>query len=201
MLYISHREQSTKVLGPGLRYVIWVQGCKKNCAGCINPAGRPLDKNGYYITVDELFHEINSNPKLTGITISGGEPFLQVDEIAKLVNLVKTETHLDIMVYTGYTLDELKRRNDPAINEILKDIDLLVDGEYIESQNTNKIYRGSDNQIIHFLSDKYVPFKTKIESTHNRSVEFIFRDSGELFIVGIPVKGFQNHFIDNIFKQ
>ena len=200
MLYISHRERSTKVLGPGLRYVIWLQGCKKNCIGCINPAGRPLDRNGYHISIEKLFSEICETPHLTGITVSGGEPFLQSEELSKLICLIKKKTQLDVMVYTGYTFVELQKRNDEAINTILSNIDILVDGEYIEEQNTNTLYRGSDNQVIHFISKKYLPFKDKIESAHNRSVEFICRDDGELFIVGIPIKGFQKYFINNIWE-
>lgn len=200
MLYINHREKSTKVLGPGLRYVIWVQGCKKDCIGCINPAGRPLDRNGYYISIETLFSEICATPNLTGITISGGEPFLQSEELSKLIYLIKTESQLDIMVYTGYTLAELRRRNNAAVNAILSNIDILVDGEYIEEKNNNTLYRGSDNQVIHFMSKKYLPFKDKIESAHNRNIEFICRNDGELFIIGIPVKGFQKHFINNIWE-
>ena len=200
MIYLSHREKTTKVLGPGLRYVIWTQGCKKNCLNCINPAGRPLDQNGYFIAINELFREIKLTPNLTGITISGGEPFLQAEKLVKLIQCIKAETLLDIMIYTGYTLDELKNWNNPAVDEILNNIDLLIDGEYIESQNTNKIYRGSDNQKIHFLSQKYLPFKTKMENTCNRSVEFICRGDDELFLVGIPAKDFQKNFINNILK-
>ena len=200
MLYISHREKTTKVLGPGLRYVFWVQGCKKCCAGCINPAGRPLDKNGYFISVEELFQEISSTPKLTGITISGGEPFLQADEIVKLIRLIKAQTNLDIMMYSGYTLDELRSWQNSAVEEILSNIDLLIDGEYIEKYNNNTLYRGSDNQIIHYMSNKYLPFKNKIEAAHNRSVEFICRDNDELFLVGLPAKNFQKEFINKILE-
>lgn len=201
MLYISHREKSTKVLGPGRRYAVWVQGCKKNCPNCINPAGRPLDRNGYNISVENLFQEIGSTPNLTGVTFSGGEPFLQADEIAKLIRRIKSETNLDIMIYSGYTLAELKSWNQISVNEILANVDLLIDGEYIEALNTNKIYRGSDNQVIHFMSDKYLPFKARLEGMNNRSVEFICRGDNELFIVGLPIKGFQSEFINRIWEE
>ena len=199
MLYISHRERATRVLGPGLRYVIWTQGCKKQCAGCINPAGRPLDRNGYFISADELFEEIGSTPDLTGITISGGEPFLQSAELVVLIRRIKRETELDVMMYSGYTLEELRHWKNAAVDEILSSIDLLIDGEYVEELNTNRIYRGSDNQTIRFLSTKYLPFKERLETMHNRSVEFIARGD-DLFIVGIPIKGFRKQFIDNIWE-
>lgn len=201
MLYISHREKNTKVLGPGLRYAIWLQGCKKHCAGCINPAGRPLDKNGYFVSVEDLFEEIKTKPNLTGITVSGGEPFLQAEELSKLILKIKSETNLDIMIYSGYTLEELRNFNSVAVEKILSNVDLLIDGEYIEEKNNNTIYRGSDNQVIHFLSDKYLPFKEKIENTCNRSVEFVCRDNDELFIVGLPAKGFSKSFFKKILED
>ena len=102
------------------------------------------------------------------------------------------------MIYSGYTLDELKSRNDAAINFLLANIDILIDGEYLEELNTNSIYRGSDNQKIHFLSPKYLPFKEKILKTKNRSVEFVCRADGELFMIGVPAKNFNKDFIDKL---
>lgn len=199
MLYISHRELATRVLGPGLRYVIWVQGCLKRCPNCINPAGRPLDRNGYYIDTEILFQEMSSAPQLTGLTISGGEPFLQADDLVVLIRRIKTETTLDVMMYSGYTLGELRARQSPSVDEILDNIDLLVDGEYVEERNFNQMYRGSDNQRIHFLSKKYLPFKDRIEAAHNRDVEFICRGE-EMFVIGLPIKGFQKQFINKIWE-
>ena len=148
MLYLSHRERRTKVLGSGTRYAIWTQGCKKRCPNCVNPEGQALDSNGYYIGVEEVFREVMETPLLTGITISGGEPFLQADELVKLIRLLRAESTLDVMMYSGYTLEELRGWHDAAVEEILSNIDLLIDGEYVEELNTNKIYRGSDNQVM-----------------------------------------------------
>ena len=193
MLYVNHREQHTKVLGPGLRYVLWLQGCKKRCPGCLYPEGRPIKRNGYWLDIKVIIEEIKKQPSLTGITISGGEPFLQAEELAELVKQLKAETTLDIMLYSGYTMEELLAKNDEAINYILRHSDLLIDGEYKEELNTNKIYRGSDNQVIHFLSPKYKVFKNILEETINRSIEFVYKDD-ELFIVGIPAKDFDQKF-------
>lgn len=201
MLYIEHRERQTKVLGPGTRYAVWVQGCKKRCPNCINPRGRALDSNGYHIGVDELFREIMGTPSLTGITVSGGEPFLQSNELVKLIRLIRAESTLDVMMYSGYTLEELRARHEPSVDEILSSIDLLIAGEYVEELNTNKIYRGSDNQVIHFLSTKYLPFKDRMEAAHNRSVEFVCREDGELFMVGIPAKNFEADFARRLLRE
>lgn len=194
MLYLNHRESDVTVLGPGHRYVIWVQGCRRHCKGCVFPEGQLLGKNGYWITSEQLLREIQTVAQpLTGITISGGEPFLQPAGMAELIGLLRKSTKLDIMVYTGYTLQELQKQNNVNINYILSNIDLLIDGEYIEELNHNKIYRGSDNQQIWFLSDKYLPFKEKMENTCNRSLEFVFRN-GEVFTIGLPAKNFQRDF-------
>lgn len=189
MLYINHIEKETKVLGPGKRYVIWVQGCKKHCPGCINPAGRSINTNGTYVDVSEIFTDIQEVAGLTGVTISGGEPFLQAEELVELVKLLRKETTLDIMMYSGYTIDELLSWNNLHVKYLLENIDILIDGEYIEGLNNNKMYRGSDNQRIIFLSPKYARFRTLMETTKSRPVEFVVRDK-EVFIVGIPEKGF-----------
>ena len=194
MLYLNHRESDITVLGPGHRYVIWLQGCRRRCKGCVFPEGQLLGKNGYWITSGQLLQEIQTAKQpLTGITISGGEPFLQPAGMAELIGLLRKSTKLDIMVYTGYTLQELQQQDNANVNYILNNIDLLIDGEYIEELNNNKIYRGSDNQHIWFLSDKYLPFKEKMENTCNRSLEFVFRN-GEVFTVGLPAKNFQRDF-------
>ena len=204
MLYLSHKETVTKVLGPGRRYVLWTQGCKKNCRGCIFPAGRNLNSGGEWISIEKLFAEIKISAEknsLTGITISGGEPFLQPAALARLVYFVRKETLLDVMIFSGYRLEELQRRNDKATNFLLENVDLLIDGEYIENLNTNTIYRGSENQRVHFLSKKYLPFKKKIEQTKNRSIEFVSKEDGELFMIGVPPKDFEKKFLENIFGE
>lgn len=197
MIYLSHRECQTRVLGPGLRYALWVQGCKKCCPGCVFPEGQPLHRNGTYIAVDDLALEIMTTPDIRGITISGGEPFLQAESLLKLIKRLREKTNLDIMVYSGYRLEEL-RENGGAAAEILDYIDLLVDGEYIESQNTGAAYRGSDNQRIHALTSKYLPYLNRMMSAKNRSVEFICNQEGELFMVGLPVKNFRENFMQTV---
>lgn len=200
MFYVSHREPSTKVLGPGKRYALWLQGCQKRCPHCIFHAGQPLNRGGEWLPVEKIWSEIKSVRDLTGITVSGGEPFLQAEALARLIKFLRDETALDVMIFTGYTLSELQNRPDSATAFILGNIDILVDGEYREELNTNSIYRGSDNQVVHFLSPKYLPFKDLIARTKNRSLEFVYRKNSELFMVGIPPKGFEEKFLRTILK-
>lgn len=200
MLYISHREKETKVLGPGKRYAIWLQGCRKHCKGCLFPEGRVIGKNGYWIIVDDIIHEIEGICGLTGITISGGEPFLQARALATLVKQIRLNTNLDIMIYSGYTLKELLCWNNDSVNYIINNIDILVDGEYVDKLNNNSIYRGSDNQIIHFLSSKYKQYEETILKVKNRSLEFVLRND-DLFIVGIPARDFDTNFFKEVLKN
>ncbi len=201
MLYVSHREPLTKVLGPGQRYALWLQGCKRRCPNCIFPNGQPLDCGGQWHSVKKILSEIKSVPNLTGITISGGEPFLQAAAVAKLIKNLRGESNLDVMIFTGYTLAELQEKHNAAIDFVLNNIDILVDGEYREELNTNSLYRGSDNQIFHCLSPKYLPFKDLIARTKNRSLEFVYRKDSEFFMVGIPPKNFEQIFLPKLLKE
>ena len=201
MLYVSHREPSTKVLGPGRRYALWLQGCEKRCPHCIFPAGQPRNRGGKWLPVKEIWAEIKSVPHLTGITLSGGEPFLQAAAVARLIKFLRDESDLDVMIFTGFTLTELKNRPDAATAFLLAHTDILVDGDYREALNTDSMYRGSDNQVVHFLSAKYLPFKELIARTKNRSVEFVYRKDSDFFMVGIPPKGFEKKFLPGLLKE
>lgn len=110
-MYVSHREASTNVLGPGLRYALWLQGCEKNCPSCIFPEGRPLESNGEWLTVEKICPKIKNSPSLTGLTVSGGEPFLQSAALAE-IKILRAESTLDVMIC--YTLGELQARKDSA---------------------------------------------------------------------------------------
>ncbi|MBQ9441891.1 MAG: radical SAM protein [Selenomonadaceae bacterium] len=201
MLYVNHREKSTKVLGPGRRYALWLQGCKKRCPFCINPQGQPTDSGGEWISIKKIWREIKSVGGLKGITVSGGEPFLQAEKLAELIKILREESNLDVMIFTGYKLEELQARQDESIDFLLANTDILIDGEYREELNTNSLYRGSDNQRIFFLTQKYLPFKEAIERTKSRNIEFVCREDGELFMIGVPPKNFDKKFMKKIFEE
>lgn len=135
--------------GPGIRYTIFTQGCIHNCKCCHNPQTHSLN-DGYYIEIDDLVNKIKRNPLLQGITISGGEPFLHIRECFELAKQVK-ELGLDVIVYTGYTFEELsqmKYTND-NIELFFKYIDYLVDGKFIaELKDLELKFIGSKNQRI-----------------------------------------------------
>lgn len=189
---ISH-ESITNSLGPGKRYVIWVQGCKKNCSNCINPEGRKFS-GGYTKSVEEIINCITSLDDICGITVSGGEPFLQYNELKELITLLKLRTNLDVMLYSGYTYSEILAMY-PDSEEFFRNVDIFVDGEYIDEMNSGSAYRGSDNQDIYFFTEKYKSYAEKILSSKQRDFSFEIDDNGEIYFIGIPPKDFYSQFL------
>lgn len=178
--------KNTTVLGPGNRYTVWFQGCMRNCIGCMSPSSRPLD-SGKTITVEKIVKSILLTKNIEGVTISGGEPFLQIDALFALIKSIKEKSNLSIIIYTGYTLKELRDMKNDKVNQILENMtDILIDGEYIEALNDGISLRGSSNQVVHFLSEHYKGFEHLYESKE-RNTE-IFVSNKELFFVGIPEK-------------
>lgn len=128
------------------------------------------------------------------------EPFLQLSALEKLVSGIKNDMGLDIMIYTGYCLEELFQYFDEErVQNILVCTDLLVDGEYKEELDHGEMYRGSENQKIYSPSGKYQKEIETIEQSKNRDVEFDCSE-GEIFMVGIPPKGFYQELLDRLIK-
>ena len=131
--------------GPGLRCVVFAQGCHRNCPDCHNP--QTHDPNGgEERSVESLWDEIRRNTLVTGLTISGGEPFLQAAGLAELAGLARA-AGLNVWVYSGYNYAELLEME--GAKALLDNIDVLVDGAYVAEKNTGDLlWRGSDNQNI-----------------------------------------------------
>ncbi|MFC1239045.1 4Fe-4S single cluster domain-containing protein [Treponema vincentii] len=186
MPYISHYAERTEVLGPGVRFAVWLQGCAKRCPGCINPEGQAIG-GGEYLSVDVLMQKICAVPNLTGVTISGGEPFLQAEELKQLIVRIKEETSLDIMLYSGYRFEELTAQYG---SEFFEQVDIFIDGEYIESLNHNNMYRGSDNQRMFFFTPKYRQYAQDWLQATKRDIAFEYTEKNGLIFIGIPPKDF-----------
>lgn len=173
--------EKSSALGPGIRFVIWVQGCAQHCKGCITPQSRPLEIN-HLISVNTLAQSIIESKNIDGITISGGEPFLQAKNLTKLLETVLTSRpELNVIAFSGYTIEQLI--SDRA-QKLLHLMDLLIDGPYIEELNDGKGLRGSTNQRLHFLTDRLLNFREELE-TGGRNNEIILESNG-VHIVGIP---------------
>jgi len=131
--------------GPGLRFVIFLQGCMHNCRGCHNPETH--DPNGgYIISLEEILFKIKSNSLLSGVTFSGGEPFLQADALCHLAREIK-KLKLNIIIYTGFVWEYLI--TNKIYLELLRETDILIDGRFdINKRNLELKFRGSENQRI-----------------------------------------------------
>lgn len=131
--------------GSGLRYVIFVQGCKHNCPGCHNPQTHDPD-GGYDYSIDDVKEYLANDHLLSGITLSGGEPFLQTEKCAEIARYAK-ELGLNVWVYSGFTYENLLK----DVNKIalLQYCDALVDGRFVlEEKDESLIFKGSRNQRI-----------------------------------------------------
>lgn len=150
-------EPESIVDGPGFRYVVFVQGCPHHCPGCHNPQSHPFE-GGTPRTAEDLFAEFSANPLLSGVTLSGGEPFCQAKALCELAALVK-QAGKTVVAYSGYTLEQLleKAKDEPHILQLLRLCDTLIDGPYIESKrNLELLFRGSENQRILDMNEWFV---------------------------------------------
>lgn len=133
--------------GPGLRLTVFTQGCPHRCPGCHNPETHDYN-GGMDIDVSEIIAMMDANPLLDGITLSGGEPFMQTADCIELAQTAH-ERGLNVWCYTGYTIEAIIQGRDPGKRALLKHIDVLVDGPYIASLRTLELpWRGSTNQRI-----------------------------------------------------
>lgn len=133
--------------GPGLRIVIFFQGCDHHCPGCHNPQTWSFSGGAEY-EVDSLLDHLCDHPLIRGITLSGGDPFYQPEAAARIAANFH-ERGKDVWAYTGFVWKDLRNSPGSAWQELLEDIDVLVDGPFLQEQRDLKIpFRGSANQRI-----------------------------------------------------
>ena len=133
--------------GPGIRFVVFCQGCPHNCPGCHNPESHDFNA-GTDVRIDRILTEIGKDPLLKGVTFSGGEPMCQAAGLYELAAGVK-EMGLTLTVFTGFTYEELVSKEDEDINSLLDMTDLLIDGRYVEKKRDLTLkFRGSSNQRL-----------------------------------------------------
>lgn len=152
-LNIAGIVEESIVDGPGVRFVIFVQGCPHACPGCHNPDTHSFD-GGYKISTDELYRKIHENPLVKGVTFSGGEPFCQADALAELGARLQNEGY-NLFVYSGYTLSTLLQMADTKIGvkQLLSVCNYLVDGPFLEKERDLTLkFRGSKNQKIYDIT-------------------------------------------------
>ena len=131
--------------GPGIRFVLFLQGCRLHCPGCQNPQTWDFD-GGTLVSAAEVLERIKRDPIVHGVTFSGGEPFEQAEALLPLAAALKEQGY-HLMAFTGHTLEELLQK--PDSRAFLEKLDLIVDGRYIEAQKSLDLrFRGSRNQRI-----------------------------------------------------
>jgi anaerobic ribonucleoside-triphosphate reductase activating protein len=179
----------TRVLGPGTRAAFfWVQGCPFRCPGCISPDTHAFD-GGTPSTVAGLVERLLAFDDVEGLTISGGEPFSQAEPLADLVLALKRRTSWSFMCYTGHRLPDIIERGRPNELRLLRTLDILIDGLYVEDLHTAKRWRGSVNQTVHFLSPRYRHLSPLLHEEGVWIETHIDNDRGVQF-VGIPPRRF-----------
>ncbi len=133
--------------GPGLRTVVFCQGCVHNCPGCHNPQSHEFGV-GTKFSVQETYEKIRSNKLCKGVTFSGGEPFCQPEAFSELAKLLR-EHGYEVACYTGYIFEKLLNSNDKWKKELLNNIHILIDGPFlIDKLSLQLRFKGSENQRI-----------------------------------------------------
>ncbi len=148
-LRLSGIVEESIVDGPGLRYVLFTQGCPHRCRGCHNPQTHSFE-GGFLFTAKAALEQFDGNPLLAGVTLSGGEPFLQAAPLYAVAQGVH-ERGKTVVTYTGYTFETLQEMavHDPWITRLLDLTDLLIDGPYVEELRDMELrFRGSSNQRL-----------------------------------------------------
>ena len=179
----SHFVTNTELLGPYKRSVLWVQKCCFSCEGCIAPEMQ--NDGGHFADTQTLANILLSDKEIEGVTISGGEPFLQADALAEMLTLMKSKRDVGVIIYSGFTLDELRAKHDTATEKLLSLTDILIDGRYEKNLDDGIAYRGSSNQQIICLSNRYKKISETYYGNFARKTELRI-DNGHIVLVGVP---------------
>jgi anaerobic ribonucleoside-triphosphate reductase activating protein len=177
----------TQAEGPGRRFAIWFQGCPLRCAECCNPemlsfeGGQAVSLN----EINELIATAQQGDQIEGITLLGGEPFAHAQAGREIARAAQS-LGLSVMIFSGFTLSDLRAETNPDIDELLSATDLLVDGPYDQTQpDKNRRWIGSTNQQIHFLTDRYSANDAYWSEPNTLEIRL---EDGDLSVNGFPAK-------------
>ncbi|WP_253974746.1 4Fe-4S single cluster domain-containing protein [Myxococcus dinghuensis] len=182
VLRVAQLVPRTEAEGPGLRFAVWVQGCPLRCPGCCNPEMFAAER-GTVTTAEALAAQVLATPGIEGLSVLGGEPFAQTGPVAELCERVRA-AGLSVMVFSGYTLAELRAQGRPDVERLLATLDLLVDGRYEKDlPEQQRRWIGSSNQVMHFLSPRYAPEDPTFTAPNTAEVHLV---EGRVIINGWP---------------
>ena len=178
-------QRYSEVNGPGLRSVIWTQGCPIRCRGCFNKELWNFS-GGMAMEPVDLADRILSTPGIEGVTFSGGEPFCQAESVARCAGILK-EQGLNTVTFTGYTYDHIRKKGRKSWDALLGVTDLLIAGLYIQELHCLDPLRSSVNQELVHLSGLLTGREDKGRNG-GRTVEYSILPGGEITITGFPEK-------------
>ena len=180
---------ASKVNGPGTRFTLWVQGCSRRCVGCFNPDTWSVDDSGIYMSVEEIIARIPEQG-IDGITVSGGEPFDQSEELSALLKLAH-EKGLEKFFYSGYTYEQLYALEGKY--RALCEVDILIDGPYMQNVPPQNIWTGSGNQHIYRLKKGIRIRDITNEVCGSAVVEILIDKQGTITTTGLRGSILQNN--------
>lgn len=180
---IAHIEEHSFIYGPNCRFVIWVQGCSIRCKGCWNKEMWAFEDKIILSVQDLLLKIDNEKEFIDGITLIGGEPLDQFEEVVELFSECR-KIGLSTMLFTGYEMTEIAENQ---MTSIFDNLDILITGRYDKSKRTmNHQWIGSTNQKIHFLTFRYANY----EIENKNYTEIAINADGSTTIFGFPEKNF-----------
>ncbi|HHY89731.1 MAG TPA: radical SAM protein [Chloroflexi bacterium] len=180
VLRLHHFEPASRANGPGLRAVIWVQGCTLGCPGCFNPLTHPR-KGGFDCDPDTAAQWVLDARQhgIEGVTISGGEPLQQLASVTRLVKLIKENSDLSVLLFSGFSWEEIQKI--PRIDALLTHIDVLLAGRYRQEERVASGLLGSANKTVHLLTPRY----TLADLLAVPEAEITIAPDGEIHLSGI----------------
>ncbi|MFB6878019.1 4Fe-4S single cluster domain-containing protein [Streptomyces sp. NPDC056323] len=186
-LNVAATRVGTEVLGPGVRSVLWVQGCPLSCAGCMAPDWIPF-RPARSAEPLELAEELLADPRVEGLTFSGGEPMEQAAGLAEVVRAARAVRDVSVICFTGHRLERLRSRPpNPGVRRLLDETDVLIDGPYVAALDDGRGLRGSSNQRVHLLTARYADGGYDFEG-RPRAAE-IAVSGPQALLVGVPPPG------------
>ena len=156
LLNIAATMSHSRANGPGVRAVIWVQGCTIGCPGCYN-AFTHAHEQRTLATPDTIAEWVSSLEGIEGVSFSGGEPFEQAQAVrSTIAEIRKRNPNLTFFSYSGFDLEVLQQSEDDEVTGLLSELDMLSAGPYVHSERqSDLLWRGSSNQKLHYFTDAY----------------------------------------------
>jgi anaerobic ribonucleoside-triphosphate reductase activating protein len=182
-LYIPVAEylRRSRVNGPGLRSVLWVQGCPFRCPSCFNTKFQEFRTTNLH-PVDEVAEWVLSDSETEGVTFSGGEPFAHAEELSSLSKKIQ-QAGKSIVIFTGYTKLDLRHTKDPFNKKLLEHSDLLITGPYKKDTQERHPLLSSANQELIFQSSRYKEYGF---GDGVKRVEYVIKRDGKVSVTGFP---------------